>query len=244
MSRTRAARDPYWATALTRMTPAGQRLARGLWAMIRRSPALAPYLWIGSGWRTGSTEHVTGRALDVVATHNIGIRARTAEPKAWAAMNRLVNEVLVPNARALGIRHLIWDRKIYRTRYGKWGPLPGRTSKSSIGDWHEDHLHIWLDASGVGWLSRLDSTILKAATSAVAAAPIIDAVQAAAKEADMAITDKDAQKIAEAVANELLVANGVRRGGKLVPLIQEIADQGTTLTAINAKLDRAFKAGK
>lgn len=160
MSRTRAARDPYWATALTRMTPAGQRLARGLWAMIRRSPALAPYLWIGSGWRTGSTEHVTGRALDVVATFNIGIRARTAEPKAWAAMNRLVNEVLVPNARALGIRHLIWDRKIYRTRYGAWGPLPGRTSKSSIGDWHEDHLHIWLDISGVGWLSRLDSITL------------------------------------------------------------------------------------
>lgn len=86
--------------------------------------------------------------------------------------------------------------------------------------------------------------ILKAATSAVAAAPIIDAVRTAAKEADMAITDKDAQKIAEAVTRELLVVNGVRRGGKLVPLIQEIADQGTTLTAINTKLDRAIKAGR
>ena len=160
MSRTRAARDPYWATSLTNMTPAGQRLTRGLWALISRSPALVPYLWIGSGWRSGSSEHKTGRALDVVATFNTGIRARTAEPKAWAAMNRLVNEVLVPNASALGIRHLIWDRKIYRTRYRAWGPLPGRTSKSSIGDWHEDHLHIWLDSGGQGWMSRLDSIVL------------------------------------------------------------------------------------
>ena len=160
MSRTRAARDPFWATSLTNMTPAGQRLTRGLWAMISRSPALVPYLWIGSGWRPGSSEHKTGRALDVVATFNTGIRARTAEPNAWAAMNRLVNEVLVPNAGALGVRHLIWDRKIYRTRYSEWGPLPGRTSKSSIGDWHEDHLHIWLEPSGAGWLSRLDSIVL------------------------------------------------------------------------------------
>ena len=171
MSRSRAARDPYWATALTRMTPAGQRLARGLWAMISRSPALSPYLWIGSGWRTGSSEHVTGRALDVIASANTGIRARTAEPKAWAAMNRLVNEVLVPNARALGIRHLIWDRKIYRTRYSAWGPLPGRTSKSSIGDWHEDHAHIWLESGGQGWMSRLDSIVLSGSGNTSAPKP-------------------------------------------------------------------------
>ena len=158
--RQRAANDPYWATALTRMTPAGQRLARGLHALIKRSPALAALLWIGSGWRSSSSEHVTGRALDVIATANTGILARTKDKAGYAAMNQLINDVLIPHAAALGIRHIIWDRRIYRTRYKAWGPLPGRTSSSGVSDWHEDHAHIWLEPSAVGWLDKLDKVIV------------------------------------------------------------------------------------
>ena len=158
--RARALNDPYWATALNRMTPAGQRLARGLHALIRRSPALAALLWIGSGWRSSSSEHVTGRGLDVIATASTGILARLYDKAAWSAMNRLINEVLVPNAKALGIRHIIWDRRIYRARYAAWGPLPGRNAGSSVSDWHEDHAHLWLEPNGVGWLDRLDDVVL------------------------------------------------------------------------------------
>lgn len=158
--RQRAANDPYWATALTRMTPAGQRLARGLHALIKRSPALAALLWIGSGWRSSSSEHVTGRALDVIATAKTGILARAKDKAGYAAMNQLINDVLIPHAAALGIRHIIWDRRIYRTRYKAWGPLPGRTSSSGVSDWHEDHAHIWLEPSAVGWLDKLDKVIV------------------------------------------------------------------------------------
>ena len=158
--RQRAANDPYWATALTRMTPAGQRLARGLHALIKRSPALAALLWIGSGWRSSSSEHVTGRALDVIATANTGILARVKDKAGYAAMNRLINDVLIPHAAALGIRHIIWDRRIYRTRYKAWGSLPGRISSSGVSDWHEDHAHIWLEPSAVGWLDKLDKVIV------------------------------------------------------------------------------------
>ena len=158
--RQRAANDPFWATALTRMTPAGQRLARGLHALIKRSPALAALLWIGSGWRSSSSEHVTGRALDVIATAKTGILARAKDKAGYAAMHQLINDVLIPHAAALGIRHIIWDRRIYRTRYKAWGPLPGRTSSSGVSDWHEDHAHIWLEPSAVGWLDKLDKVIV------------------------------------------------------------------------------------
>ena len=160
--RQRAANDPFWATALTRMTPAGQRLARGLHALIKRSPALAALLWIGSGWRSSSSEHVTGRALDVIATAQTGILARAKDKAGYEAMNQLINDVLIPHAAALGIRHIIWDRRIYRTRYRAWGPLPGRTSSSGVSDWHEDHAHIWLEPSAVGWLDKLDKVIVTA----------------------------------------------------------------------------------
>jgi hypothetical protein len=171
--RQRAANDPFWATSLNRMTPAGQRLARGLHQLIRRSPALKATLWIGSGWRSSSSEHVTGRGLDVIATERTGIRARTGDKSGYAAMNRLINEVLIPNAKVLGIRHIIWDRRIYRTRYGEWGPLPGRNANSSISDWHEDHAHLWLEPSGVGWLDRLDTIVIgdKITTTKPAPAP-------------------------------------------------------------------------
>jgi len=151
--------SPFWATALSGMTAAGQRFARGVDALIRRSPALSPHLWVGSGYRTSSSEHILGRALDIIAWE-VGQRARTAKPAAYAATQRLVHEVLVPNAQALHIRHIIWDRRIYRTRYGAWGALPGRTASSGVSDWHEDHAHVLLEPSTPGWLPSLDRVTL------------------------------------------------------------------------------------
>lgn len=38
------------------------------WEAIQRSPSLKPYAWMGSGWRTGSAEHVSGRAIEIPQT--------------------------------------------------------------------------------------------------------------------------------------------------------------------------------
>ncbi len=219
--RQRAANDPFWATALTRMTPAGQRLARGLHALIKRSPALAALLWIGSGWRSSSSEHVTGRALDVIATAKPGILARAKDKAGYAAMNQLINDVLIPHAAAPGIRHIIWDRRSYRTRYKAWWPLPGRTSSSGVSDWHEDHAHIWLKPSAVGWLDKLDKVIVTDKGTSATSAP-------------KPTTPAKPKTVRYKVATRLLPLNGRTGPGTKYRKVTS-AKKGTVLTIVATK---------
>lgn len=117
-------------------------LARKVWTITRDG---ADSIWIGRGWSDDSSEHNTGRAVDLIVSAKVGKMPTAAEK---AAGERLV-AWLVANAKTLHIRHILWDKRIYRTRYAGWGALPGRDSSSSISDWHQDHIHVLLeDTSG------------------------------------------------------------------------------------------------
>ena len=153
--------QPFWATALHSMQPAGQRFARGIWSLIQRSDSRR--LWPGSGYRTTkATEHGLGRALDIICVESVGILARTRDPAGWAEMQALV-ALLIRYAEPLRIRHIIWDRRIYRTRYRAWGPLTGRFG---VSDWHEDHAHVLLEPDSPGWLPILDTLTIGGTTPA------------------------------------------------------------------------------
>ena len=202
--------DPWWATALPSMSPAGQRFARGIWSLIGRSDARR--LWCGSGYRTSSTEHILRRALDIICTERTGIRARTHDTAGWAEMETLV-ALLVRYAAQLRIRHIIWDRRIYRTRYGAWGPLPGRDEDSSVSDWHEDHAHVLLEADSPGWLPILDTLTLGGAP----ARPTTPTTPSPEEDDIMAMTPAErAQLVAEiadasraAVVGQLMTGPGI-----------------------------------
>lgn len=142
--------EPFWATSLSKMAPAGRTLAIGVDALIRRSAPLAPYLWVGGGWREGSGEHFSGRALDIISRVGTGKKLERDYPEEFKAME-LLADFLVQNAEKIGIRHIIWNEDIYRTRYREWeldGPI---TSP------HQDHLHIYLDEGSPGWHNDLNT---------------------------------------------------------------------------------------
>lgn len=140
--RTRALRDPFWATALPRMQPSSAEIVKELHKAIRRSPLLAPYCWMGSGWRTGSVEHSSGRAIDIMIT---GSTNRMPSPEELAAGNLLV-DWLVENADALGVQGIIFSRDGKR-RPQFWGYSKGRywrngAPRGSISGDHVDHVHV------------------------------------------------------------------------------------------------------
>lgn len=117
-------------------------LARRVWAITRPSAAS---IWIGRGWDTaasGSTEHHSGRALDIMVSAKVGRMPTMAE----AAAGEQMVAWLIRHADQMHTRHIIWNRRIWKRRYRgtatEWSPLTGR---SGISDWHEDHIHVYLD---------------------------------------------------------------------------------------------------
>lgn len=103
----------------------------------------ASTIWIGRGWDNDGSEHGTGRALDIIVARSVGSQPTPDELAAgWAVV-----DWLVANADALDIRHIIFRRKIYRHRYRAWGKLPNRSASASISDWHDDHIHVWLQST-------------------------------------------------------------------------------------------------
>lgn len=121
-----------------------------IWNLARKLNAeVARYdIWIGRGWDPKSTEHATGRALDIMVSAKVNTRP-TATQKARGDQ---LAAYFVKHARTMHVRHIIWNERIYRTRYGAWGPLPVTASRSknySYGhsDWHRDHLHVWLETT-------------------------------------------------------------------------------------------------
>ena len=124
-----------------------------IWDLARKLNAeVARYaIWIGRGWDPKSTEHATGRALDIM----VSVKVNTRPTDTQKARGDKLAAYLVKHARTMRIRHIIWNERIYRTRYGAWGPLPLTATRSKNyayghSDWHRDHLHVWLeDTAGV-----------------------------------------------------------------------------------------------
>ena len=112
-----------------------------------------PYIWIGRGWDTPylrgpypssgqwDDEHGTGRALDVICAPEVGIRSSGAYRDAG---DKIV-AWLISNAWAMHIRHIIWQDRIYKTRYGNWMRFTG--DRSNISARHEDHIHVFFEDS-------------------------------------------------------------------------------------------------
>lgn len=100
----------------------------------------APDIWIGRAWDPSSSEHGTGRALDIIVSTNTGTLP-SADQKRQAA---LVVDWFKRNADQLHLGWIIWDKQIWsvsRQDEG-WRDL---TDRNGIGDWHQDHIHIYLD---------------------------------------------------------------------------------------------------
>ena len=159
--RDRAKIEPFWATSLSRMTAGPRAIANGIHALIQRSPVLAPYMWIGSGWRTGSSEHKSGRAIDIMITADTGRMPTDAER---AAGNALVGW-LIANAKALGVQGIIFSRDSKR-RPQLWGySHPGTwvdgAPRGSISGDHVDHVHVYFTAAA-SWPASLSGAIIGA----------------------------------------------------------------------------------
>lgn len=120
-----------------------QKASAIIWAIARKVYADCNVhgIWIGRGWDWKSTEHATGRALDIITSTKVG-RMPTKEQK---ARGDKLAAWFIKHADALNIRHIIWHGRIYRVRYKSWGVLPGRTASSNVSDWHYDHIHLLLD---------------------------------------------------------------------------------------------------
>lgn len=108
-------------------------------------------VWPGSGWRTGSAEHITGRAVDIMvsgkATRSTGRRPTATE---LAAANKLV-ALLEKHAKALGIIGMIFSRD-GANRPQIWGySQPGRwrngANRGTVSSNHIDHVHIYFGTS-------------------------------------------------------------------------------------------------
>lgn len=158
--RSRAAAEPFWATALSKMQPGPQRIARGLHSVIQRSKSYREILWIGSGWRTGSSEHSSGRALDIMITADTNKTPSVSERNAG---NALVGW-LIRNASTLRVRGIIFSRDSAR-RPELWGySQPGKwrsgDPRGSISGDHVDHVHVYFE-SGADWPSSLNNSTLE-----------------------------------------------------------------------------------
>lgn len=142
--RSRAASDPYWATAYNRMKPVGRTLTDEVYKFITTSEKCKGLAWLGSGYRSGSIEHISGRALDIMFVADPGKRPDARERMARDA----IVTYLQANAKRLRIRHIICsiDGKprsmIWKTRTGRWEALPNRGSVSAN---HIDHVHVFCE---------------------------------------------------------------------------------------------------
>lgn len=174
------------------------RAAKVIWALARHIHGVTRVAglnsaWIGRGWSPDSTEHNTGRALDIIIAAVVG-RVPTAVER---RVGDLIAGWLIRHADALRVRHILWNKKIWRRRRASegWQPLPGRTSSSSVSDWHIDHIHVLLDDVG----------------GRVPDAPLIPTTTTTPKEnntMDRTLADGDVDALATAILNHNIRANG------------------------------------
>ncbi len=114
------------------------------------------HIWPGSGWRTGSSEHATGRAIDIITVARTGLRPSAAQ---HAAAKQLA-DLLIQHGKALGVQWVLYslDGKVtwaYNMDRGAWKALGDRGSVSAN---HVDHLHVYFKSGaklpdGFRWAS-------------------------------------------------------------------------------------------
>lgn len=113
--------------------------------------SLYPHVWIGRGWDTPTTtkpappsgqwddEHGSGRALDIICAPEVGIRSTGV----YRAAGEAIVAWLIAHAEQMHIRHIIWQNRIYKVRYGRWETLSG--NRRGISNRHEDHIHVFFE---------------------------------------------------------------------------------------------------
>lgn len=223
--RERAKSSPFWATALQSMKSGAASVVRGIYDVIRRSPSLAPYLWMGSGYRTGSVEHQSGLSIDIMVTADTN---RTPTADELAAATQLLNW-LIANAGLLRIRGIIFSRDS-RRRPQLWGySQPGRwrdgKPRGSISGDHVDHIHVNFMASA-SWPAALSGAVIGAA------APVKPATPAPAKPATPAVAKP---KLVSTVSVAALKAARYADPPKAGTPVGQYADQVLTLETALAK---------
>lgn len=165
MSLQRHLNEPFYATAIDRMDSSVAGIVRGLDRLVKRSPVLNHLMWPGSGWRPNSTEHSSGCAIDYIVVE-VG-RRPTADER--SAVMRFINEVLIANWRALGIRWILFSTD-GKNRTQSWNPLRGYWKnldpRGGVSADHVDHVHILFHASA-SWPAYLDKLVIGSAPVAV-----------------------------------------------------------------------------
>lgn len=101
----------------------------------------ATCIWPGSGWRTGSTEHQSGRAVDLMITSKVN---KVPSPSDREAGSKLV-ALLLKHGKVLGIQWVLFsldDKTTWSFNFdrGTWSKLGDRGSVSAN---HRDHVHVY-----------------------------------------------------------------------------------------------------
>lgn len=214
-----------------------------------------PIIWIGRGWDTHTMkgeypesgqwpdEHGTGRSLDIICAPEVGVRSTGKYLEAGEA----VLAWLMTNAKQMHIRHIIWQNRIWKTRYGTWSQLSG--SRSGVSDRHEDHIHVFFEdvygsipALNFNTYGKEDFEMNEETASRIAA--IVDhsvwsTYIPGAGRFDDVVSDlaKRVRELAQDLAD-------VHRGGAegYVPVNQELADTKSTVISMQSQLDKLSRA--
>lgn len=130
--------------AEARMNKAVVAIIKSLFAFLSQQP-WAQSIWPGSGWRTGSAEHSSGRAVDIMVSSGVN---RRPTPEQKKAADALVN-LLIKHAKALGIQWVLFGKDgqvtwSYNVDRGNWRRLSNRGSVSAN---HIDHVHVYFKSS-------------------------------------------------------------------------------------------------
>lgn len=210
-----------------------------------------PVIWVGRGWDTHTMsgdypdsgqwpdEHGTGRALDIICAPEVGVRSDGKYREAGEA----VLAWLMANARQMHIRHIIWQNRIWKTRYGTWTQLSG--NRSGVSDRHEDHLHVFFEdnygsvpALNFNTYGQEDIEMNEETANRIAA--IIDNSVWATYIPNAGRFDQVVGDLAVRVRELSQDLADVRRGDPegSVPLNQEIADTKTKVRELESKIDK------
>lgn len=170
MSRTRARKDPFWATGLSSMKAGPRGIVRELHAAVNRS-GMEDVVWFGSGWRPNSVEHNSGTSIDIMVVENVGIRPSARERAvAMALINWLIKHHVI-----LGIEGILFSRD-GGPRTEVWGySTPGRgwralANRGSVPGNHIDHIHVKFKSTA-SWPSALNGVIIPGGSGSPTPAP-------------------------------------------------------------------------
>jgi len=147
------------------------------------------------------------------------------------------------NAKQMHIRHIIWQNRIWKTRYGTWSQLGG--NRSGVSDRHEDHIHVFFEdvygsipALNFNTYGQEDLEMNEETANRFAA--IVDHSVWATYIPGAGRFDEVVADLAMRVRELSQDLADVRRGGAegTIPVNQEIADTKTKVQELEAKLDK------